>query len=189
MSAMPASDFSLGLEPHGTLSIECVENGPIQTNTYFVISGGEAVVIDPAWEGEELARHFSVRHPEARIMALVCTHGHADHTGGVAGLRRALGDNVPFVIAADDVETARDHVGWLRQAWGIDTEQPPVPDRLLTEGDCIEFGDVSLQAIATDLSISVRMVQRYVTSIYEKTGAKSRTGLHQRYTRYMLDNR
>ena len=49
--------------------------------------------------------------------------------------------------------------------------------------------DDSLQAIATDLSISVRMVQRYVTSIYEKTGAKSRTGLHQRYTRYMLDNR
>ena len=80
------------------------------------ITGGEAVVIDPAWEGEELARHFSVRHPEARIMALVCTHGHADHTGGAAGLRRALGDNVPFVIAADDVETARDHVGWLRQA-------------------------------------------------------------------------
>lgn len=49
--------------------------------------------------------------------------------------------------------------------------------------------DDSLQVIATDLSISVRMVQRYVTSIYEKTGAKSRTGLHQRYTRYMLDNR
>ena len=49
--------------------------------------------------------------------------------------------------------------------------------------------DDSLQVIASDLSISVRMVQRYVTSIYEKTGAKSRTGLHQRYTRYMLDNR
>ena len=33
------------------------------------------------------------------------------------------------------------------------------------------------------------MVQRYVTAIYEKTGAKSRTGLHQRYTRHMLENR
>lgn len=43
--------------------------------------------------------------------------------------------------------------------------------------------------IATDLAISVRMVQRYVTSIYEKTGAKSRTGLHQLYTRHMLENR
>lgn len=49
--------------------------------------------------------------------------------------------------------------------------------------------DDSLQVIATDLAISVRMVQRYVTSIYEKTGAKSRTGLHQRYTQYMLENR
>ena len=49
--------------------------------------------------------------------------------------------------------------------------------------------DDSLQLIATDLGISTRMVQRYVTSIYEKTGAKSRTGLHQRYTRYMLETR
>lgn len=49
--------------------------------------------------------------------------------------------------------------------------------------------DDSLQLIATDLAISVRMVQRYVTSIYEKTGAKSRTGLYQRYTQHMLNNR
>ena len=49
--------------------------------------------------------------------------------------------------------------------------------------------DDSLQVIATDLGISTRMVQRYVTSIYEKTGAKSRTGLHQRYTRHMLETR
>ena len=39
------------------------------------------------------------------------------------------------------------------------------------------------------LYISRRMVQRYVTSIYEKTGTKSRTGLHQRYTQHMLENR
>ena len=49
--------------------------------------------------------------------------------------------------------------------------------------------DDSLQIIATDLAISVRMVQRYVTSIYEKTGTKSRTGLHQLYTRHMMENR
>ena len=49
--------------------------------------------------------------------------------------------------------------------------------------------DDSLQIIATDLAISVRMVQRYVTSIYEKTGTKSRTGLHQLYTRHMKENR
>ena len=49
--------------------------------------------------------------------------------------------------------------------------------------------DDSLQIIATELGISTRMVQRYVTAIYEKTGAKSRTGLHQRYTQHMLENR
>ena len=49
--------------------------------------------------------------------------------------------------------------------------------------------DDSLQLIADNLYISRRMVQRYVTSIYEKTGTKSRTGLHQCYTRHMLGER
>ena len=146
---METSEFSLDLTPRGSMSIECVVNGPIQTNTYFAISGDEAVIIDPAWEGEELARHFSLRHPGVRVVALVCTHGHADHTGGLAGLRRALGDDVPFVISAADEETARAHPDALRDMWGIATEQPPAPDRLLAEGDTVSFGDVRLQVIAT----------------------------------------
>ncbi len=146
---MENSEFSLDLTARGSLSVECVVNGPIQTNTYFVASGDEAVIIDPAWDGEELARHFAAYHPGVRVTALVCTHGHADHTGGVAGLRRVLGDEVPFVIAEADADTARRHVGWLRANWGIDTPAPPEPDRLLHEGDTVEFGDVCLQVIAT----------------------------------------
>ena len=146
---METEDFTLDLTPSGSVSIECVVNGPIQTNTYFVVSGDEAVVIDPAWEGDKLARRFAARYPDVAIRALVCTHGHADHTGGVAGLRRVLGDGVPFVICEDDVELADRHIDWLREAWGIDTERPPAPDRLLHEGDTVEFGNVRLQAIAT----------------------------------------
>ena len=35
----------LDLTPRGSLAIEYVVNGPVETNTYFVISGGEALVI------------------------------------------------------------------------------------------------------------------------------------------------
>lgn len=65
---------------------------------------------------------------------------------------------------------------------GLTPRESEVLQKLLESED-------SLQAISSDLAISLRMVQRYVTSIYEKTGAKLRMGLHQRYTQHMLDNR
>ena len=52
------AETELDCVPRGTMRVECVVNGPIQTNTYFAISGDEAVVIDPASEGERLARDF-----------------------------------------------------------------------------------------------------------------------------------
>ena len=55
-----------------------------------------------------------------------------------------------------------------------------VLERLLTTDD-------DLQVIADSLYISRRMVQRYVSSIYEKTGTKTRLGLYQRYISYTPD--
>ncbi len=69
-------DMTLDMHRKGRLAIHCVTNGPIQTNTYFAVSGDEG--------------------------AIICTHGHADHIGGAAGLRRALGPDVPFMISEAD---------------------------------------------------------------------------------------
>lgn len=141
--------MKLDLEKRGSLSVHCVVNGPIQTNTYFAVSGADAVAIDPAWEGERLAEAFADLCPEASIRAIVCTHGHADHIGGVAGLRRALGDEVPFMISEQDGDFMEGAIASMREMWGFDHELPPTPDRLLREGDAISFGDVSLQVIST----------------------------------------
>ena len=124
-------------------------NGPIETNTYFAISGDDAVVIDPAWEGEELAQSFAAAHPGVRIVAIVCTHGHADHVGGVAGMRRTLGPEVPYLLPADDAQMPAVNIAHQRSSWGIETEDPGTPDRLIGEGDTIPFGTASLQVIAT----------------------------------------
>lgn len=141
--------MELDLTPHGSLDIHCVVNGPVQTNTYFAVSGNEAVIIDPAWEGEKLVQMFAEQHPDVRIVALICTHGHGDHVGGVAGARRVLGEDVPYVISEVDAEVAPISVVDMKARWDIDHEMPPAPDRLLNEGDTIEFGDVVLQVIAT----------------------------------------
>ena len=140
---------SLDLERRGSLDISCVVNGPIQTNTYFACSGDEAVVIDPAWDGERLARDFQAMHPDVSIRAIACTHGHADHIGGVAGMRRVLGDGIPFLISEKDAGFMAGAIQSMKAMWGYEFEVPPAPDRLLHEGDAIAFGDVELQVFET----------------------------------------
>ena len=73
------SAVSLDVTPKGSVEIETLVNGPIQTNSYAVISDNECVIIDPAWEGERLVEHIRAEHPGVRMLGAVCTHGHADH--------------------------------------------------------------------------------------------------------------
>ena len=139
--------MQLDTTPCGTIDIEVVTNGPIETNTYFVISQGEALVIDPAWDGEQLAAEFQVRHPDVRLMVALCTHGHADHVGGVAGMRAALGEDFGFWLPADDTAVPAENIAHQR-SWGIDTPNPGEPTRMIHEGDTIAVGNAMLQAIA-----------------------------------------
>lgn len=142
-------DAALDLTPRGTASIEALVNGPIQTNSYAVISSGECLIIDPAWEGERLVEHIYAKHPDAHVLGAVCTHGHADHVGGVAGARAAVGKGFLYELGAKDVLVSRENIEEQRAMWGIDTPDPGEPTRLLAEGDTIELGDICLQVIET----------------------------------------
>ncbi len=83
-------DTTLDLTPRGAASIETLVNGPIQTNSYAVMSNDECLIVDPAWEGERLVEHIRTEHPGVRVLGAVCTHGHADHVGGVPGCELPL---------------------------------------------------------------------------------------------------
>ena len=59
--------------------------GPTQTNCYVVratTDASEAVVVDPGYEG---------LHPEQDVAAILVTHCHWDHLGGIAALAEASG--------------------------------------------------------------------------------------------------
>ncbi|MEJ2012497.1 MAG: MBL fold metallo-hydrolase [Anaerolineales bacterium] len=75
-----------------------MELGLAQTNTYLVgdSSSASAIVIDPAWQGDRIARAAADRG--WRIGSIWLTHAHFDHFGGAAGVADAYDTPVPVAL-------------------------------------------------------------------------------------------
>jgi hydroxyacylglutathione hydrolase len=75
-----------------TLAVDTYQLGPIGTNCYVVRAGDsarEAVVVDPGGDAEQL--HGELTRAGTSCAAIVLTHTHFDHVGGVADLADATG--------------------------------------------------------------------------------------------------
>ncbi|PZD94655.1 MBL fold metallo-hydrolase [Paenibacillus sambharensis] len=71
------------------LHIETFTLGPLQTNAYLLKddASGRALVIDPGMNPGSLLRYIESR--ELKIEAILLTHAHFDHMGGVEEVRQA----------------------------------------------------------------------------------------------------
>jgi glyoxylase-like metal-dependent hydrolase (beta-lactamase superfamily II) len=108
-----------------TLAVDRLELGPIGTNCYVVRAtpdAAEAVVVDPGGDAAEL--RLELDRLGARLVAILITHGHWDHLGGVADL--AEGTGAPVYMAEDEralLENLPDLVpqGVTTRAYSADT--------------------------------------------------------------------
>lgn len=116
--------------------------GPLQTKCYAYISEGSCLVVDPGASGAALADELA----DTGVAAIVCTHGHGDHVGGVAALRERTG--APYLIHAADAEIAR-HAGEVSEIGIAYDDDAPQPDGLLVEGRVIEVGSASFAVMET----------------------------------------
>lgn len=123
----------------------------LAANCYLLLcrASGDLIVVDAGDDAGRILWHVDrlTGGRRERLRLIVNTHGHADHTAAVADLRGVLGP-VPVLMHADDVELVEGNGSDARRYMGRDYT-PVRPDRLLREGDAVEFGRCALRVIET----------------------------------------
>ena len=119
------------------------ELGPIGTNCYVVRAhdrAHEAVVVDPGADAPRILEELAAL--ESTCAAILITHGHWDHLGGVAELAQATG--VP-VYMADDERLLLEDVNSFTPP-GVEL-QPYSPDVALKGDEVLELADMSFETL------------------------------------------
>ena len=82
----------------GNLELVTFELGLAMTNTYLLGDPDKksAIVIDPAWDGEQIASAALDRNWQ--INAIWLTHAHFDHFGGVSGIVKSTDSPIPVAL-------------------------------------------------------------------------------------------
>ena len=116
--------------------------GPVQTNTYIIADeeSKEAVVIDPSWDGDVIAK--TAQEQGWQIKAIWLTHAHFDHFGGVAELVKSLPEKIPVYLHPDDYELYKS--GGSAARFGIHIEPGPEPISL-EHGQILKVGNYTFE--------------------------------------------
>jgi len=118
--------------------------GPIQTNCYVVRADAAApagVVVDPGGEAPELV--LQLERLGTTCAAILVTHGHFDHVGGVADLAESTG--APVYMP----EGERDRLERYSEFAPAGVPgRPYTPDHLLVGGETIDVAGLSFECIS-----------------------------------------
>ena len=68
--------------------------GAFRTNCYLVENGGEAFLVDPGDQAEDVIAYL--KKLGCDLKAILITHGHIDHLGAAAAISEALGAEIVF---------------------------------------------------------------------------------------------
>jgi hydroxyacylglutathione hydrolase len=122
--------------PVGMLQCNCSILGDPETH--------EAIVVDPGDEVERIVEILA-RH-KLKVLAIVSTHTHIDHVGGLAALHRITG--APVFMHEGDLELYRKldmQAQWLR----VPTPELTEVEQFLREGDAVKWGNYEARVIHT----------------------------------------
>lgn len=103
----------------------------------------KAALVDPGGDLDILLRE--VAEQGAELEAILVTHGHMDHIGGVAELSKQL--NLPIIGPHRDDEFWIQSLAEQCRMFGFPIAESFQPSRWLTDGDTVQVGEQVLQVI------------------------------------------
>jgi hydroxyacylglutathione hydrolase len=126
-----------------TLVVDRYELGPIGTNCYLVrgeAAAAEAVVVDPGGDADRLLGELADH--QTRCTAILITHGHWDHLGGVADLAEETA--APVYMAEDERVLLEDLNSFTPPGVQL---RPYTPDVLLQGDETLELAGILFQTL------------------------------------------
>jgi glyoxylase-like metal-dependent hydrolase (beta-lactamase superfamily II) len=130
------------------LNIEVFPLGPINTNALLVWpeNAQSCWIVDPGGDPSEIIER--IEELKLKPEMIVLTHGHWDHFGGNASLKKKY-PAIKIAIHQADAEVLPDARKNMSQAFvGYDIVSPPA-DVLLKDGDKLKLDGISFQIIHT----------------------------------------
>ena len=118
--------------------------GPLQTNCYVVradAAPATCAVVDPGGEAPELV--LELERLGTSCAAILVTHGHFDHLGGVADLAESTG--APVYMPEGERERLERYSEFAPA--GV-PGRPHTPDHLLEGGETIDVAGLSFECIS-----------------------------------------
>ena len=133
------------------MKVRCLTLGTFQVNAYLLEdpATGQCAVVDTG-DGPQLAQALARMQPRPDLRAILLTHAHFDHAGGLADVQREFPEVLTYLPALErPMFDALPQQGSL--LFGMaDFDRPSGRiDREIRDGDAIEVGELRFHFLST----------------------------------------